>query len=276
MELGVSIFATGYSISLVDIAKALEERGFSALFVPEHTHIPASRLSPWPGGAELPREYSNTLDPFVGLAAAATVTKNLRLGTGIALLTERDPIVTAKEVASLDFISNGRFELGIGAGWNREEMENHGTEFSTRFRMMVDRCKAMQAIWREEEATYHGEFTNFDRIWSNPKPIQDPLPVLLGGETIHSLRRVVDFCTGWLPRARGFADPGKEMARLYKVADEAGRDRSSINVTLFGAPGDSDLLGKCRDAGVDRALIGLPSEGRDAILGKLDEYAKLI
>ena len=186
------------------------------------------------------------------------------------------PITFAKQLATLDRISDGRLVFGIGYGWNREEMENHGTAFDSRFRVMVDRCKAMQAIWSEEEATYHGEFTHFDRVWSNPKPVQSPLPVLLGGETIHSLRRVVDFCTGWLPRARGFENPAKEMARLHKVADDAGRDRASIKVTLFGTPADANLLGKCRDAGVHRALIGLPSEGRDAILGKLDDYAKLI
>ena len=161
MKIGVYMFSTDYSIGIVELARALEERGYASLFVPEHTHIPTSRRSPWPGGAELPREYSHTLDPFVGLAAAAAATEKLRLGTGIMLLTERDPIVTAKAVATLDLISNGRLDFGIGAGWNAEEMENHGTAFDTRFRVMVDRAKAMQAIWTQDEASYDGEFVKF-------------------------------------------------------------------------------------------------------------------
>src|SRR5262245_15820494 len=181
---GVLMFPTAYAIPPNRLAAAAEARGFESLFFPEHTHIPASRRTPWPGGAELPREYSHTLDPFVGLAAAAAATRTLRLGTGICLLTERDPIVTAKEVATLDLISGGRFEFGIGAGWNVEEMANHGTAFDTRFRVMVDRAKAMQAIWTEDEAAYHGEFTSFEPIWSWPKPVQKPHPpILLGGET---------------------------------------------------------------------------------------------
>lgn len=276
MKLGAYIFPTAYTISMVDLARALEERGFESLFVPEHTHIPSSRRSPWPGGAELPREYSNTLDPFVGLAAAAAVTTTLRIGTGICLLTERDPIVTAKEVASLDLISGGRFELGIGAGWNAEEMENHGTVFDTRFKVMVDRCKAMQSIWENDEATYKGKFASFDAIWSWPKPVQSPLPVLLGGESVHTLRRVVDFCTGWLPRGRDFGDPQKEMTRLWKVADEAGRDRSTISVSLFGSAPDAEFLKRCADAGVNRALFTLPSEGRDQTLALLDRLRALM
>ena len=209
MKIGFYYFATDYSMPIVEVARALEERGFESLFVPEHTHIPVSRRTPWPGGAELPRPYSHTLDPFVGLAAAAAVTSSLRLGTGICLLTERDPIVTAKEVATLDLVSNGRFEFGIGAGWNVEEMENHGTAFETRFRVMVDRAKAMQAIWTQEEAAYDGEFTRFEPIWSWPKPVQKPHPpILLGGESKHTLRRVMEFCDGWFPRGRGFGGPG--------------------------------------------------------------------
>ena len=209
MKIGFYYFATDYSMPVVEVARALEERGYESLFVPEHTHIPASRRTPWPGGAELPREYSHTLDPFVALAAAAAATRNLRLGTGICLLTERDPIVTAKEVATLDLISDGRFEFGIGAGWNVEEMANHGTAFDTRFRVMVDRAKAMQAIWTQDEAAYHGEFTSFEPIWSWPKPVQKPHPpILLGGETKYTLRRVMEFCDGWFPRGRAFADPG--------------------------------------------------------------------
>ena len=210
--------------------------------MPEHTHIPASRRSPWPGGPELPKQYSHTLDPFVGLAAAAAVTTKLRLGTGICLLTERDPIVTAKEVATLDLVSNGRFEFGIGAGWNAEEMENHGTRFETRFRVMVDRAKAMQAIWTQDEAEYHGEFTSFEPIWSWPKPVQKPHPpILLGGETKHTLRRVMEFCDGWFPRGREFDDPAEQMARLKAAAEEAGRDVRTVSTTLFGGKPEAGL-----------------------------------
>jgi probable F420-dependent oxidoreductase len=274
MKIGFFFFGTDYSMPIVEVARALEERGYESLFVPEHTHIPASRRTPWPGGAELPRHYSHTLDPFVALAAAAAVTKTLRLGTGICLLTERDPIVTAKEVATLDLISGGRFEFGIGAGWNAEEMENHGTAFETRFRVMVDRAKAMQAIWTQDEAGYQGEFTHFEPIWSWPKPVQKPHPpILLGGETRHTLRRVMDFCDGWFPRGRGFGDPEAEMRRLRSAAKEAGRDIKTVSTTLFGAEPEAAYLEQCRAAGIERALIGLPSEGRDAILPLLDQYA---
>jgi probable F420-dependent oxidoreductase len=277
MKIGVYMFSTDYSIGIVELARALEERGFASLFVPEHTHIPTSRRSPWPGGGELPREYSHTLDPFVGLAAAAVATDKLRLGTGIVLLTERDPIVTAKAAATLDLISNGRLDFGIGAGWNAEEMQNHGTAFDTRFRVMVDRAKAMQAIWTQDEAGYKGEFTEFEPIWSWPKPVQKPHPpILLGGETRHTLRRIMDFCDGWIPRGRNFADPQAQMARLARYADEAGRDIGTISTTLFGATADSEYLDRCDAAGVDCALLALPSQERDKVLPLLDEHAAFI
>lgn len=277
MHVGVSIFVTSYTIGIAELARELEERGFESLFVPEHTHIPTSRLSPWPGGGDLPKEYLHTIDPFVGLMAAAAATRKLRIGTGIALLTERDPIVTAKESATLDLLSNGRFELGIGAGWNREEMENHGTRFADRFKVMCERAKAIKALWSEEAAEFHGEFVDFAPVWCYPKPVQRPNPpILLGGETIHSLRRVVEFCDGWLPRGRSFSNPRAEMGRLREVADAAGRSMDSISVSLFGAPADLSLLDKCREAGVDRVLVGLPPAGRDEVLKLLDQHQKLI
>jgi len=278
MKIGFYYFATDYSMPIVEVARELEAHGYESLFVPEHTHIPASRRSPWPGGAELPRQYSHTLDPFVGLAAAAAATSTLRLGTGICLLTERDPIVTAKEVATLDLISGGRFEFGIGAGWNAEEMENHGTTFETRFRVMVDRAKAMQAIWTQDEAAYEGEFTRFEPIWSWPKPVQKPHPpILLGGETRHTLRRVVEFCDGWFPRGRdAVADPAAEMARLKRFADEAGRDVKTVSTTLFGAQPEAGYLERCRAAGVDRALFALPPEARDRVMPVIDQYTAFL
>jgi probable F420-dependent oxidoreductase len=274
MKIGFYYFATDFSMSLVELAQAIEARGFESLFVPEHTHIPTSRRSPWAGGPVLPREYSHTLDPFVGLAAAAAVTKTLRLGTGICLLTERDPIVTAKAVATLDLISGGRFEFGIGAGWNAEEMANHGTAFDTRFRVMVDRAKAMQAIWTQDEAAYKGEFTEFEPIWSWPKPVQKPHPpILLGGETKYTLRRVMEFCDGWFPRGFATPDPQAAMTQLRHFADEAGRDPKTVSTTLFGAKPEADYIEQCRAAGMDRALFALPSEGRDSLLPLLDERA---
>jgi probable F420-dependent oxidoreductase len=277
MKIGFYYFATDYSMPLVEVARALEERGYESLFVPEHTHIPASRRTPWPGGAELPREYSHTLDPFVGLAAAAAATRNLRLGTGICLLTERDPIVTAKEVATLDLISGGRFEFGIGAGWNVEEMANHGTAFDTRFRVMVDRAKAMQAIWTQDEASYQGEFTAFEPIWSWPKPLQKPHPpILLGGETKYTLRRVMEFCDGWFPRGRAFSDPEAEMSRLRAAAEEAGRAIKTVSTTLFGTKPEKEYVAQCKAAGVDRALFALPPQGRDAVLPIMDKYTAFL
>ena len=277
MKIGAVIFATDYSIAMTELAPALEERGFDALFVPEHTHIPASRRSPWRGGGELPKEYSHTLDPFVALTAAAGATGTLRLGTGICLVTERDPIVTAKAVASLDLVSGGRFEFGIGAGWNAEEMAHHGTRFETRFRLMEDRVRAMQAIWGADEAAYEGEFTSFEPLWSWPKPVQRPHPpILLGGETVHTLRRVMAFCSGWLPRGALLPDPAAGMARLRAAADEAGRDPATVSATVFGAAPAAGYLDACRAAGIDRALLLLPSAGREEVLPLIDRYAALI
>jgi len=277
MKIGFYYFATDYSMPIVEVARALEEHGYESLFVPEHTHIPASRRSPWPGGPELPKHYSHTLDPYVGLAAAAAVTNKLRLGTGVSLLTERDPIVTAKTVATLDLISNGRFEFGIGAGWNAEEMENHGTRFEDRFRVMVDRAKAMKAIWTQEAAAYEGAFVEFEPIWSWPKPVQKPHPpILLGGETKYTLRRVMEFGDGWFPRGRSFEDPKAEMARLKRFAEEAGRDVRTVSTTLFGAKPEQGYIEQCRAAGLDRALFALPPEGRDRVMPVIEKYTALI
>jgi probable F420-dependent oxidoreductase len=277
MHCGVSLFATDYAIAIDELAREAEQRGFESLFVPEHTHIPKSRRSPWPGGADLPQEYWHTLDPFVALATAAAVTKTLKIGTGICLVIERDPITTAKEVASLDFLSGGRFLFGIGAGWNAEEMENHGTEFKSRYRLLRERVLAMKQIWTKEEAEFHGEFVNFDPIWSYPKPAQKPHPpVLLGGESGHTLQRVVDFCEGWFPRGRGNFDIAASLADLKARADRAGRDITSISVSVFGAKPDPATLARYAASGVTRAILGLPSKSRDAVLPLLDQYATLI
>ena len=277
MHYGVFIFPTDYSIRIDELARAVEERGFESLFVTEHTHIPASRRSPFAGGGPLPKEYSHTLDPFVGLAAAAAVTRRLKVGTGICLVIEHDPITLAKTIASLDLLSNGRFLFGIGAGWNAEEMENHGTVFKTRFRLLRERILAMKAIWTNEAAEFHGEYVSFDPIWSYPKPAQKPHPpVLLGGESVHTLQRVVEFCDGWFPRGRNAEAILPGLADLRARAAKAGRDPATISVSVFAAKAERATLDAYANAGITRAILRLPSEGRDAVLPLLDQYAKLI
>ena len=277
MKIGVSMFATDYAMRIDALAREAEARGFESLFVPEHTHIPTSRRSPWPGGASLPKAYWHALDPFVSLTAAAAATSKLRIGTGICLLTERDPLITAKEIASLDLLSDGRVEFGIGAGWNAEEMENHGTAFETRFRLMSERARAIKTIWREETPAFHGEFVDFDPVWSYPKPVQKPNPpLLIGGESIHTLRRVVEYGDGWLPRGRGGFDPAKNVARLKAVADAAERDMATLSISVSGAPPDAEILDRYREAGIDRAILILPSADADAVLPVLDRYAQLL
>jgi probable F420-dependent oxidoreductase len=277
MHLGICMFATEYAIPVDELAREAEARGFESLWVPEHTHIPVSRRTPFPSGGELPKEYSHTHDPFVSLMAAAAATKRLRIGTGICLIIERDPIVTAKCVASLDMLSGGRFLFGIGGGWNAEEMENHGTEYKTRFRLMREQVLAMKEIWTKDEAQFQGEFVRFDPIWAWPKPVQKPHPpVLLGGESGHTLQRVVDFCEGWFPRGRS-ADailPG--LADLRTRADKAGRDPKTISTSVFGAPADRAVLDRWAQAGVERGILRLPSADRSTVLPMLDGWAKLL
>ncbi|HEY7601976.1 MAG TPA: LLM class F420-dependent oxidoreductase [Methylomirabilota bacterium] len=278
MQIGAFIFPTEYSIRIDELARALEERGFESLFVTEHTHIPASRRTPWPGGGTLPKEYAHTLDPFIGLMAAASATSRLRVGTGICLVIEHDPIVLAKVVASLDLLSNGRVLFGVGAGWNAEEMEHHGTAFPTRFRVMRERIQAMKAIWTQDEAEFHGEFVNFDRLWSYPKPVQRPHPpVILGGGGRHTLRRVVEFCDGWFPQGRRGADAVlAELEELRAEARRAGRDPKMISVSVFGGKADAATVERYREAGIDRVVVPLPSEGRERVLPLLDQHAALL
>jgi probable F420-dependent oxidoreductase len=277
MQIGVFYFPVDYGINIAELAAALEVRGFESLFVPEHTHIPVSRKSPFPGGGELPRRYAHTHDPFVALSFAAAATKRLLLGTGICLIPERDPIVTAKCVASLDQLSGGRVVFGIGGGWNVEEMENHGARYNTRFKLMGERILAMKALWTEEAAEYHGEMVDFDPVWSYPKPVQRPHPpILLGGETDYTLRRVVDYCDGWFPRpGRGF-EIKAQLERLHRMAEGAGRDPRSLSTSVFRAPADKAALKEYEAAGIDRAVLEIPDGSRDEILRVLDEYVPLL
>ncbi len=277
MDIGVFFFATEYSIGVDELGPALEERGFESLFLCEHTHIPASRETPFPAGIELPKKYSHTLDPFVGLSFAAANTATLKLGTGICLVTQRDPIVTAKSVASLDRLSGGRFIFGIGGGWNVEEMRNHGTAYDTRFKLLRERVLAMKALWTEEEAEYHGEFVDFDPVWSYPKPVQSPHPpIVLGGETDHTLRRVMEFGDGWFPRASATFDPVQGMGRLRAMADEVGRDMTTLSLSVFRAPPEAPVLESYAQAGIDRVLLELRSDDRDSVLRQLDGYVDLL
>jgi probable F420-dependent oxidoreductase len=272
MKFGVAIFPTEEVQSPPELARLAEERGFECLLFPEHTHIPASRESPWPGGGELPPQYSRTFDPFVALAAAAQATERLRIGTGICLVIERDPITTAKEVASVDVLSGGRFLFGVGAGWNAEEMRNHGTEPSRRFGVMRERIEAMKAIWTEDEASYRGRYVEFERIWSWPKPVQKPHPpVLVGGSGARVLDRVLAFGDEWMPNRISDEELAARIAELSARATDAGRGR--IPVTMVGLPPDPARIERVAQAGADRVVFWLPQDGPDAVEAGLDRYA---
>jgi probable F420-dependent oxidoreductase len=271
MKFGVAIFPTEAVQSPPEIARMAEERGFECLLFPEHTHIPASRESPWPGGDALPPWYSRTFDPFVALAAAARATERLRIGTGICLIIERDPIVTAKEVASVDVLSGGRFLFGVGAGWNVEEMRNHGTEASRRFGVMRERIEAMKAIWTQDEASYSGRYVRFERIWCWPKPAQKPHPpVLVGGNGPRVLDRVLAYGDEWMPNRMSDEDLAARVAELNARAADIGRER--VPVTVVGARPDPAAIERVARAGADRVVFWLPQEGPDSVEAALDEY----
>ena len=271
MRFGAVIFPTDYSIAMTEVAPAVEAAGFESLWVAEHSHMPASRESPWAGGAELPKHYWHTLDPFVALTAAAVVTSRLLIGTAICLVVQRDPIHTAKEVASLDHVSGGRFLFGIGGGWNREEMADHGTRFATRWKLMRERVELMKALWTQDEAEYHGEMVDLPRSWAWPKPVQKPHPpVILGGSGPRILERVVRYGDGWMPNRGVVLERIPELARL---AAAAGRD--SIPVTTYPRADAADLEAH-RAAGVERCLFYLPADGRDAALSRLELLSELV
>jgi len=277
MKYGIAMFATDYAIRPDELAREAEQRGFESVFFPEHTHIPASRRTPWPGGGELPKEYWHTHDLFVALAFAAAATTKIRIGSGICLLIQRDPITTAKEVASLDVLSGGRLIFGIGGGWNAEEMENHGTIFRTRWKLLRERVLAMKEIWRSETAEFHGQYVNFDPIWSYPKPVQKPHPpILLGAHTAAARQRVIDYCNGWMPIAARAGDLAAGMSDLAARARAAGRDPADFPVTVLGAPAEADTLRRYAELGVDRVIFWVPSEPRDRVLPLLDHYAATV
>lgn len=285
MEHGVVTFLTDYGIEPLTLGRAVEERGLDALFLTEHTHIPTSRVSPWPGGAELPRRYAHTFDPFVALAAIGAVTERIALGTGVSLVAQHDPIVLAKAVASVDRITGGRFELGVGPGWNAEEAAHHGAT-SRRTARMREHVLAMRALWAVDEAEFHGEFVDFSPSWSWPKPVRTP-PVLLGGSGPTVLDRILEYGDGWIPLrvpVAGLPAFGERITELRARAADAGRPRPSV--TIYGAASKPEALASYAEAGVDRVLFELPDpveqgdagadgRGTDATLRALDAYAAL-
>jgi probable F420-dependent oxidoreductase len=280
MKIGVMMFPTDKAIQPVELAKAAEERGFESLWFPEHSHIPTSRETPW-GGREgappLPEEYWRSHDPFVGLGAAAAATQDIKLGTGICLVAQRDPIWLAKQVASLDVVSGGRFLFGIGYGWNREEMRHHGTRYGERRARLRECILAMKQLWTEDEAEYHGDYVDFSSSWSWPKPVQKPHPpVILGGSAgPKTIADIAEFCDGWMPIS-GRHEITSKFDEIRKAAADRGRDPDSIEFGVFGAPNKPDVLDDLAEAGLSRAVLGLPPADSDTVLGILDSYADAV
>jgi len=279
MDVGAAMFFTDYSMGAGELAEALEARGFESIWAPEHSHIPTSRRSPFAAGGELPKQYYDVMDPFVTLTAAAVVTNRIKLGTGVCLIIQRDPIQTAKAVASLDQVSNGRFLFGVGGGWNAEEMADHGTEFKTRFKLMRERIEAMKEIWTRSKPEYHGDMVDFPPMMTWPKPVQKPHPpVIVGGAFPHAARRALRYGDGWIPNASRaqYADVTDFLPQFRQMAAEAGRDLATCPVTVWGVGEDLDRLKRFEDQGVARVIVSLPPEDADRTLPVLDRWADLI
>lgn len=270
VEFGIGCFPTHDGVDPGTLARIVEERGHESLFFPEHTHIPASRETPYPAGGELPRKYFHTYDLFVALSTAAAASSKLRIGSGICLVIERDPITTAKEVASIDRLSGGRLEFGVGAGWNREEMLNHGTDPRVRMAIMAERIEAMKAIWTQDEASYHGQYVDFERIWSWPKPAQRPHPpVLVGGNGPTVLERVMRFGDAWLPNYTG-EDLLARARELWARADRR------IEVVVMGVPAKPEVLEQLEKAGVRRVVRWIPSAGLGPLESALERWEGVV
>jgi probable F420-dependent oxidoreductase len=279
MDFGGAMFFTDYSMGPADLARELEARGFESVWAPEHSHIPASRKSPFPSGGDLPKQYYDAMDPFVSLTAAAAATKSIKIGTGVCLVVQRDPIQTAKLVASIDQVSGGRFLFGVGGGWNAEEMADHGTVYATRFKLMRERIEAMKAIWTETKPEYHGEMVDFGPMMTWPKPVQKPHPpIIIGGMFPHAARRALRYGEGWIPHSRRpqYEDVTDFLPHFRQMAAEAGRDLASVPITVWGAGEDTDRLKRHRDQGVARVVVSLPAAGRDTVMPILDRWATLI
>ena len=273
-EFGISMFPTDYSIQPAQMAAAVEERGFDCLFYPEHTHIPASRETPFPGGGDLPQEYWHGHDPFIALSVAAAVTERLKVCTGVCLIIERDPITTAKEIASLDVISNGRAVIGIGAGWNQEEMRNHGADYQKRWAIVKEKVLAMRSIWQNDEAEFHGEFVDFDPIWCWPKPVQKGgPPIWLGAQSKYTIDRVVDYADGWLPLGGLTND---QIKKLRRTCDDRGHDLNDISLALFAATPAAEIIEQQSIQGFDTFVFNVPSGQADTVFPLLDRYAQVV
>ncbi|MBN9486081.1 MAG: LLM class F420-dependent oxidoreductase [Alphaproteobacteria bacterium] len=277
MKIGAVMFFTADSMHPAALGRALEERGFESLWVPEHTHIPSSRKSAYPAGGGLIRPYYDIMDPFMVLNTAATATTKLKVGTGICLVIQRDPIVTAKMVSSIDQLSNGRFLFGVGNGWNQDEVENHGTVFKTRHKLARERIEAMKTIWAEEEPEYHAEFVNFDKMKQWPKPHQKPHPpIIVGGGFPHAARRAVRYGDGWIPRDDWLERDGIGVIDQFRaMAKEAGRDPASLPISLFRVPDRIERLRQYQELGIDRVVFSLPADKEDKILPILDRWSDL-
>jgi probable F420-dependent oxidoreductase len=258
MHFGGAMFFTDYSMSAMELARALEERGFESIWAPEHSHIPLSRKTPFPGDGDLPKQYYDAMDSFVVLAAASQVTKKIKFGTGVLLVQQRDAIQTAKLVASIDQVSQGRFLFGVGGGWNRDEMEDHGTVYATRFKRMRESIEAMKEVWTKSEAEYHGEFVHFDPMIARPKPAQKPHPPIhVGGAFPYGARRAIRYGDGWIPTARG--DVTEVLPKFRDMAREAGRDPASIEITSFGLGDDLDRVKRLVEAGGHAGRADVPA-----------------
>jgi len=276
MKIGISTFPTDYSISAVALARAAEERGFDSLWVTEHTHIPASRRTAYPPGGDLPSIYWESYEPFTFLAQAAAVTESLLIGTGVCLVPEHHPISLAKRAASLDSLSQGRFLFGVGAGWNAEELENHGVAYEERWKVLAESVQAIKLMWTEKEAEFHGKYVDFDPVWVEPKPARKPHPpVFIGASSKWAIQRVAEFAEGWIP-ALGDFDLDERMAQLRQLCDEKGRDASKIDVSVFAAPADKGAIEALAKQGVNRIILLLPSVPESEALRALDLHAEVV
>src|SRR5487761_2504577 len=279
LAFGASMFFTDYSMAPGELGQALEQRGFESLWAPEHSHIPLSRKTPFPGGGELPKKYYDAMDPFVTLTAAAVATTTLKVGTGVCLVVQRDPIQTAKLVASIDQVSGGRFLFGIGNGWNQDELEDHGVKFADRHKVARERVEAMKEIWTKSKPEYHGEFVNFDPMMAWPKPVQKPHPpVIVGGAFPYSARRAIRYGDGWIPQAArsGYGEIAELIPEFRKMATEAGRDPDSIEITVWFPKQDAELMKRYQELGVKRVVFNTDSEKADKVLPVIDRWADVM
>jgi probable F420-dependent oxidoreductase len=279
MHIGISTFPTDYSIDIATLASRAEELGFESLWVPEHPILPVDSQTPWPGSADgvIPRVYADIVDPFVALARASAVTTSLKLGTGICLVPERNPLLLAKEIATLDMYSDGRFLFGIGAGWLREETELMGGDFAYRWAQTRDSVLAMKQLWTTTKSEYHGRYYDFPPVYSFPRPVQRPHPpVFLGGMAPSVFKRVVDYGDGWMPNRVGPEEVERGRATLDELARAAGRDPASLVVSVFGQQPDKDLIDRFGQAGAARVMVTVPTANETDSLAELERIAEAV